>query len=199
MKRTGIAVATVLGLVAAMLLTATPAPAQGMGVDGGQRSDRMRQMQQRMLGGNQWWNNPEIFEKLGLDEETRQKIDDEVYRAQQELITLRAEVERQNLELQRLLEARDKPDLNAVEEQAQRYVEARGEVQKLEIMMRAEIMHLLTAEQRSALEQHYEDRRQAFRDRALAHRPPPVNHPDQPGARPDDAEATTPDEPPPFR
>ena len=89
-----------VGLVALGLgITLATAPAMAQGMDRSMRNGGG----QRLGGGGQWWNNPEMIEALELGDETRQAIDDQVYRTQQEMITLRADVERQNLQLQRLL------------------------------------------------------------------------------------------------
>lgn len=131
-------------------------------------------------GGMEWWNEPAVIEALGLDEATRQAIDEEVYRSQQEMITLRAEAERQSLDLQRVLRTQPADvDLDAVEAQVDRVVRARGAVMKEEILLRARIMALLTPEQRAQLEDRFQARRQRFRDRHPAPADPPAG-PEEP-------------------
>jgi Spy/CpxP family protein refolding chaperone len=132
----------------------------------------------------EWWNEPAVIEALGLDEVTRQAIDEEVYRSQQEMITLRAEAERQGLDLQRVLRTQPADvDLGAVEDQVDRVVQARGAVMKEEILLRARIMALLTPEQRTQLEDRFQARRQRFRDRTPQdrnRRPDPMDPPPGP-------------------
>ena len=153
-----------VGVVALGLgITLATAPAMAQGMDRSMRNGGG----QRLGGGGQWWNNPEMIEALELGDETRQAIDDQVYRTQQEMITLRADVERQNLQLQRLLsDQTDSMDLAGVESQVDRLVGARGAAMKEEILLRARIMAMLTPDQRARLEELFEERRQQFRDRA---------------------------------
>jgi Spy/CpxP family protein refolding chaperone len=178
----------VVAWACAALLAVGAAGAQGIG--GGERM-RGPGMQPGWPGGaGQWWKNPEMVEALGLDQATRDRIDDEAYRSQQALIALRADVERQNLDLQRLLESQEGPvDLRAVEQQVDRFVKARGQVMTEEIMLRARIMSLLTPDQRARLEELFEARRREFRDRALQRREGPPRRPvegDEPPPPPDE-------------
>ena len=160
------------------------APALAQGVD---RSMRNGGMQQRRGGGGQWWNNPEMIEALELGDETRQAIDDQVYRTQQEMITLRADVELQNLQQQRLLDDQtDSMNLGEVESQVDRFVGARSAQMKEEILLRARIMAMLTPDQRARLEELFEERRQELRDRARQRQ----DRPNQPRRQ------APPDEPP---
>ena len=55
-------------------------------------------------------------------------------------------------------------DLDTVEAQVDRVVNARAAVMKEEILLRARIMALLTPEQRASLEELFQDRRQMFRE-----------------------------------
>jgi Spy/CpxP family protein refolding chaperone len=125
-------------------------------------------LEQPFLAGGEWWNNPEIVESLALDDATRKKIDDEAFRTQQELIGLRAEVERQQLDLERMIDAEPAPSVDRAEPQIDRFVTARAAVLKSELLLRARIRSLLTAEQRAKLEQYHEQRRQQFRDRVMS-------------------------------
>ena len=143
-------------------------------------------LEQPFLAGGEWWNNPEIVDSLELDDSTRKKIDDEAYRTQQELIGLRAEVERQQLELERMIDAEPAPSVDRVEPQIDHFVAARAAVLKSELVLRARIRSLLTAEQRAKLEQYHEERRRQFRDKVMS-------APRQPGAPGD----KTPPPPPP--
>jgi Spy/CpxP family protein refolding chaperone len=128
-------------------------------------------MEQPFLAGGEWWNNPEIVDSLGLDGATRKKIDDEAFRTQQDLIGLRAEVERQQLELERMLDAEPAPSVDRVEPEIEQFVAARGAVLKSELVLRARIRSMLTTEQRAKLEEYHAQRRQQFRERAAPRQP----------------------------
>lgn len=176
-------------LVMLVAAVAAAAPALASPQDAGTRArrDRMRPgMESRLLGGPEWWNNPETVEQLGLDEATRKKIDDEVYRTQQEMIGLRAEVERQQLEMERLFESESIPALGAIEAQVDRFVGARGAVLKSELLLRAKIKGMLTPEQRAKLEQIHEERRRQFRERMQGNpgAPDAPSTPSSPGQQP---------------
>ena len=47
---------------------------------------------QGMRGMGEWWNDPQMVERLGLDEGTREQIDHEVYRTKRDSIELSASV-----------------------------------------------------------------------------------------------------------
>jgi Spy/CpxP family protein refolding chaperone len=137
-------------------------------------------MEQPFLAGGEWWNNPEIVDSLGLDDSTRKKIDDEAFRTQQDLIGLRAEVERQQLELERMIDAEPAPSVDRAEPQIDRFVAARAAVLKSELVLRARIRSMLTAEQRAKLEEYHAQRRQQFRERALPRQPGAPGEKDMP-------------------
>ena len=122
-----------------------------------QRSDFARNM--RGLG--QWWNSPEMVDRLGLDDATREEIDDQVYDTQHEMIGLRSTLQSHQLELQRVLvKSTDDFDLGDVEKLVDRLVSAQGAVTKSEIMLRARIMAMLSSDQRHVLQQAHSDQRQ---------------------------------------
>lgn len=147
--------------------------AQDAGAPRARRERTRGGLEQPFLAGGEWWNNPEIVESLALDESTRKKIDDEAFNTQQELISLRAEVERQQLELERMIDAEPAPTVDRVEPNVDRFVAARAAVLKSELLLRAKIRSLLTADQRAKLEQYHEQRRQQFRDRVMSTPRPP--------------------------
>jgi len=160
-------------VAAAIAALATPCLtwAQDPGAPRARRERGRAGMEQPFLAGGEWWNNPEIVDSLGLDDSTRKKIDDEAFHTQQDLIGLRAEVERQQLDLERMIDAEPAPSVDRVEPLIDRFVSARGAVLKSELVLRARIRSLLTAEQRAKLEEYHAQRRQQFRERALPRQP----------------------------
>ena len=130
-----------------------------------------------MRGMGEWWNNPHTVERLGLDEGTREQIDQEVYEAQQGMIDLNATVQRERLDLEHLLKSEDDLNLREVESQVDRLVKAQGAVMKNEIMLRARVMTYLTPDQRAELSQLHQQRRQRRPPRPVA----PGERPDAPG------------------
>jgi Spy/CpxP family protein refolding chaperone len=133
-------------------------------------SQRDMGRRQRMHRGD-WWNNPQTVEKLGLEEDLSQQIEEEVYQNQLTMVDLRAEMQRQNIELQNLLRAEPAPSMGDVEGQVDRFVSAQGAITKTEIMMRARIRSWLTADQRADLQRIHEARRDEMRERRRDRRP----------------------------
>jgi Spy/CpxP family protein refolding chaperone len=184
MKRRSNLGTTLAALIAMAVVTAAAGDAFAQAQDPGQNRRRTgASYQQGMRGGlGEWWNNPETIEKLGLDEATREQIDDEVYRAQQEMIDLKAEVERQNLELGRLLKSPDDLDVKDAEAQVDKVVGAHAARMKGEMMLRVNVAALLTPDQRIEVQQLW--RQRAPRGRQRPGRPPRDDGP-EPGDEPD--------------
>jgi len=136
--------------------------------------------------GGQWWNNPQTIDAMQLDEQTRGMIQDEVHSTKLEMITLKGEVERAELELQRMLHQEPMPSSVEIEQQVDHLVQAQGEVMKQEIMLRASILALLTPEQRAELESLHQQRREAVRRefRNREQRPPRSPAPPEPPTEP---------------
>lgn len=137
----------------------------------------------RMGPGGQWWNNPQTIDALQLDGQTRDMIEQEVHSTKMGLITLKGEVERAELELQRMLRTEPMPSSGEIEGQVDSLVQAQGNVMKQEILLRARILSLLTPEQRTELESLHQQRREAVRRefRNRSHRSPA---PPEPPAEP---------------
>ena len=159
--------------------------AQGFGMDGPRRQRRPGGMGQF----GEWWNNAQMVEQLGLDDVTRNDIDELVYQTQQRMIDLRAQVEKENLQMRRMLDSSDPRPLVEIEDQVDRFVTAQGGVMREEILLRARIMSLLSPEQRTQLEELHAARRREMRERAMSRQrqrsgPPPTGTPDEPPEQP---------------
>ncbi len=148
-----------------------------------------RERHGRTMGpGGQWWNNPRTVDALGLDDVTRDLIEEEVHQSKLQMIDLKPDVERANLELQRLLHSQDTPPAREIEDLVDAFVDAQGRVMKEEILTRARILALLTPEQRADLETMHQQRRQDvrrdLRDRKRSARPVPQADPPAPPVEP---------------
>ena len=73
--------------------------------------------QGRRGAGGEWWNSPQAIEALQLDDQTRGIIQEEVHSTRLQLITLKGDVQRAELELQRLLHTEPMPSTSEIEAQ----------------------------------------------------------------------------------
>jgi Spy/CpxP family protein refolding chaperone len=147
---------------------------------------QQRQRHQRRGPGGEWWNNPQTIDALQLDEQTRGMIEEEVHSSKLEAIELKGDVERAQLELQRMLHTEPMPSNREIEAQVDDLVKAQGKVMKQEILLRARILAMLLPEQRAELESLHQQRREAvrrdFRDRQP--REPRAPRPPEPPVEP---------------
>lgn len=118
----------------------------------------------RAMPHGDWWNDPKAIEMLGLDEGLRAQIEEEVYQTHRRMVELKAQVELEQLELHRLLATEPAPPPRELEAQVDRFVAARGNVTREEILLRSRIRALLTPDQRAQLEELHELRRQHMRE-----------------------------------
>ena len=124
---------------------------------------QQRRPQDRRGPGGEWWNNPQAIEALQLDEKTRDIIQEEVHSTRLELITLRGNVQRAELELQRMLHTEPMPSTREIEAQVDDLVNAQGNVMRQEVLLRARVLALLTPDQRAELESMHRHRRESVR------------------------------------
>ena len=138
-------------------------------------------------GGGEWWNNPQAIEALQLDDQTRGIIEEEVHSTRLEMITLKGNVERAELELQRMLHTEPMPSTREIEAQVDDLVNAQGNVMRQEVLLRARVLALLTPDQRAQLESMHQRRRETvrheLRNRQL--RQPREPQPTEPPVEPD--------------
>lgn len=97
-----------------------------------------------------WWTQPKLVERLGLTEAQVEKIDELAFDWKEQKISLKAEVERAELEAWRVLnqERIDEAEAEAV---LDRMVDARCELLRGEGRHRLEVAKLLSLEQRQEL------------------------------------------------
>jgi len=99
---------------------------------------------------------PEVLEdladKIGADSQTITKIKDLAYNANKELIDLRAEMDRNQLEMRRLMDL-DSPDEKAITSQIDKIGAVEIKLRKNRINLLLSVRKLLTPEQRTKLKQ----------------------------------------------
>lgn len=121
-------------LLLAVALLAPPALAQG--------GDGLK---------GRWWTIPRVIERLGLTPEQVDAIDEISFTKSESEIGLRADLQKANLSLLRLI---DDPDLDeaAVDAAIDRVVSIRCDMARTELRARLDIAKVLTREQRMAIQ-----------------------------------------------
>lgn len=104
-----------------------------------------------------WWKSSEIVKELGISEQQVKQIEQKFLEHRLKLIDLRADVERQELKFQPLMEE-DQPDEAKVGAQLDLLLAARGRLEKANAMMMLAIRKVLTVEQWKKLEAIKESR-----------------------------------------
>jgi Spy/CpxP family protein refolding chaperone len=97
-----------------------------------------------------WWKNSEVVSKLQLSDEQVKKISQTFLDHKLKLIDLQADLEKQELRLQPLMDV-DQPDESTVSAQIDLIAAARGRVEKENAMMMLDIRRRLSIEQRKKL------------------------------------------------
>jgi periplasmic protein CpxP/Spy len=108
--------------------TPPPAPGAGAGSDFGSHRPPM----ERMLGARghgRWWNDPQVVEKLNLTDDQRKSMDDVLQQHRENLIDLKANVEKAEVALEPMMGA-DQPNESAILAQIDRVAQARAELEK---------------------------------------------------------------------
>ena len=93
-----------------------------------------------------WWKNSEIVSKVQLSDEQVKKISQTFLDHKLRLIDLQADLDKQELRLQPLLDT-DQPDESRVGTQIDLITAARGKLEKENAMMMLDIRRFLSAEQ----------------------------------------------------
>jgi len=96
--------------------------------------------------GGAWWKNSEIVSKVQLSDEQVKKISQTFLDHKLKLIDLQADLEKQELRLQPLMDV-DQPDESRVGTQIDLITAARGRLEKENAMMMLDIRRWLTVEQ----------------------------------------------------
>jgi Spy/CpxP family protein refolding chaperone len=107
--------------------------------------------------GRAWWKNPEVVRELELTPAQVEQIEKAVYDHRLKLVDLRADVERQELRLQPLVEA-ERPDEAKVGAQLDQVLAARGRLEKANTMMQLSVRRVLSPEQWKKLHARREQR-----------------------------------------
>lgn len=101
--------------------------------------------------GGTWWKNPELVQKLGLTAEQQKKMDDIFQQSRLQLIDLKANVEKQELLLEPMLDA-NPPDANKVLAQIDQVASARAALEKALARTLLGIRGVLSADQWTKLQ-----------------------------------------------
>jgi Spy/CpxP family protein refolding chaperone len=105
-----------------------------------------------------WWKNPEIIQKLTLSDDQQKKMDGIFQQSRIQLIDLKANVEKQEVILEPMLDA-NPPDTNKVLAQIDHVAQARAELEKANARMLLGIRSVLTADQWTKLQADRGNRR----------------------------------------
>jgi Spy/CpxP family protein refolding chaperone len=131
-----------------------------------------------------WWKNSEIVQQLGLSQEQTEKIEYTFFNHRMQLIDFRAELQKEEMRLQPLMEA-DQPDEEKVSAQIDRVLAARGKLEKTNAMMMLAIRRILSVDQWKKLEKIRQERER-----------PRVPRPPKPPSPPNPPEPASPPDPP---
>lgn len=92
-----------------------------------------------------WWKNPDIIQKLTLTADQQKRMNDIFQQSRLQLIDLKANVEKQEVTLEPMLDA-NPPDTNKVLAQIDRTAQARAELEKANAKMLLGIRGVLTSD-----------------------------------------------------
>jgi Spy/CpxP family protein refolding chaperone len=129
--------------------------------------------------GGSWWRNSELAQKLNLSDQQKQQLEKTFLDYRLKLVDLRADLEREELKLQPLMDA-DTLNEAQISSQLDTLLAARMKLEKTNAMMNVSMRKVLTAEQWKQLRSMREDR---FR-RARAARHPGERGRMRPGSAP---------------
>jgi Spy/CpxP family protein refolding chaperone len=131
-----------------------------------------------------WWNNPAIVEKLQLTEDQRKAMDGILQQHREQLIDLRASLEKSELALEPLMRD-DQPNESAVFQQIDKVAQARAELEKANARFLFALRSKLTPDQWKQVQEFRMNRENIRRN--WEHRP----------QRPGGNQQTSPPPPPP--
>jgi Spy/CpxP family protein refolding chaperone len=109
------------------------------------------------LGGGQFWNNPNVVQKLNLTDDQRKAMDGILQDHRMKLIDLRANLQKAELTLGPLMKA-DTPDRAAIEAQIDKVVAARAELEKANARFLLDVRMQLKPDQWKQLETMHQNR-----------------------------------------
>lgn len=93
-----------------------------------------------------WWQNPDVVSKLGLSDSQVSQLNQVFYNHKMKLIDFGADMEKQDLKLQTLLDA-DQPDEGQVNAQVDQVLTARGKLEREFTAMNLNLRKQLSLEQ----------------------------------------------------
>lgn len=98
-----------------------------------------------------WWKNPDIIQKLTITPDQQKRMDDIFQQSRLQLIDLKANVEKQQVLLEPMLDA-NPPDTNRILAQIDKAAQARAELEKANAKMLLGIRTVLTPDQWTKLQ-----------------------------------------------
>ena len=110
---------------------------------------RVRNFEKRVIVRGEmgkWWRDPEISKKLQLSDSQTQQLDQIFYDHKVKLIDYGAEMEKQDLKLQSLLDA-DTPNEGEIGTQVDRVLAARGKLEREHTFMNLDLRKVLSLDQ----------------------------------------------------
>ncbi len=110
------------------------------------------------MGFGTWWKNSETVAKLQLSDDQVKKIEAAFYNHRLKLVDLRADLEKQELQLHPLLDA-DQPDEQKVVSQIDQITMSRGRLEKENALMMLGMRRVLTVDQWKKLQTMRDERR----------------------------------------
>jgi Spy/CpxP family protein refolding chaperone len=143
--RLGVTMAAVFAAGTAFAQTPGAPPPQGPGGPG--FGEHRPPMERAMRGEHgRWWNNPTVVEKLNLTEDQRKSMDAIFQQHREQLVDLRATVEKAEIAMDPLVKA-DQPNEAAVMAQIDKVAQARAELEKANARFLFELRSKLTPDQ----------------------------------------------------
>jgi protein CpxP len=100
----------------------------------------------RAPGPHKWWKDSDTVKQIGLSDNQAQQIEQAFTDSKMRLIDMVASLQKEELKLETLINA-DQPNENAVSNQVDQVVQARGKLEKEHAMMMLSIRRLLTTDQ----------------------------------------------------
>jgi periplasmic protein CpxP/Spy len=135
-------------------------------------------------GPRKWWKDSETVKQIGLSDGQATQIEQAFTDSKMRFIDMVATLQKEELKLESLLNA-DQPSDNAVTNQVDQVVQARGKLEKEHAMMMLNIRRLLTTEQWKKLQSIDGGMGMGFGHRMFVrkfHGPPPQGPPPEGGA-----------------
>lgn len=135
-----------------------------------------------------WWKDSEVAKQLQLSDGQMSQLDQIFFDHRLKLIDYGAEMEKQDLKLQNLLEA-DVPNEGQINSQVDQVLAARGKLERETTMMNLDLRKVLSVEQWKQLKSIREERggrRDTFFYKRLPGPPPPPGAPAPPPGPPGD-------------